>query len=539
MACALAAFSVSAAPLTPMRQNHPIHRGEAGKTTITTKAPAKVAENDVITEAPDGGKGQAYAVSSYAWYTNADYSAEFGTYSSAGEVVFTADAAYIKNPVVGYATDTYLKAEKVDDETYVAKLPFHLYDYDYYGTPFPYYLQICEKVESPYSGADYEPTDETEVTYKLVDGQFHLDLGYEPSYDTDGNLLPPEKILGLFDDYGWCFAGDAAQTWVPVDVEAQLAPAGLDTEDWQLIANNWGRNIKVGFDGNDIWLTGLSDYLPDGWVKGTVDGDKVILDSYQYLGMSLGQFIYYVTAEDSEDAAGVKIIDSYEFAYDAATKTIKANNPAIYMMYNGSATDEVFYLDYWNNPVICMPPVDMDFTPQAAMDLDWGDYFGYWGFNVFQFAVTNLSVDNYALDTANLYYRILFDGEVQTFYAEDSEGALEEDMTNIPFNGTYYDYFYDYDTNRQVYVYVDGLDSIGVQMVYIDADGKEYPSEVATLEFGSVGVGSITNTEAKESGCEYYDLNGKRVMNPGSGIFVVKSTLTDGTVKVAKKMLRK
>lgn len=533
LGCALVAVSASAAPVSSMRQQRVAPVRDRNNAEMPIKAPAKVADNDVITVAPEG-KSQAYAVNSYAWYTGADYSSVFGPYSSASEVVFTDDAAYIKNPVVGYATDTYIKANKVDDETYVVGLPCHFYDYDYYGTPFPYYLYVCEKADSPYGDVTYSPTADTEVTYKLIDGQLHLDLGYEPSYDSYGNLAAPDKILGIFDDYGWCYAGDAGQTWMPVDMDAQAAPAGLTTERWQLIANDWGRDIKVGFDGDTVWLTNLSDYLPEGWVKGTVDGDKVVIDSYQYLGMSLGQFIYYVTAVDADVEAGVTIVDSFEFAYDAAAKTIKADNPAVYMMYNGS-TEEVFYLDYWHNPVICVPPTDMDLTPRAAMDLDWGDYFGYWGFNVFQFSVTNLSVENYALDTANMYYRIFFDGELQTFYADESYGAFEEDMTNIPFNGTNYDYFYDYDTIRQVYVYVEDLESIGVQMVYIDADGKEYPSEIATLEFGSVDVESIS---ADVVASEYYDLSGRKIANPASGIYLVKATLSDGTVKIAQKMIR-
>ena len=198
---------------------------------------------------------------------------------------------------------------------------------------------------------------------------------------------------------------------------------------------------------------------------------------------------------------------------------------------------EVFYLDYWNNPVICVPPADMDLTPQPAMNLDWGDYFSYWGFNVFQFGVTNLSVQNYALDTSNMYYRILFDGEVQTFYAEDSDGALEKDMTNIPFNGTYYDYFYDYDTNRQVYVYVEGLETIGVEMVYVDAEGNEYVSEAATLDLGPVGVEAISQG-ADIMGREFYDLNGRRIANPAGGIFMVKSIFSDGSVKVNKRIFK-
>lgn len=498
-------------------------------------APARVADNDVITQAPEGSY-QAYAVSSYAWAV-VDYSGVYGEYNAAGEVVFTDDAAYIKNPLVGRATDTYLKAEKVDDETYVAKLPYHIYDEEYYGSLYGYDLQLCVKTVNDYGQVTYEPTEDTELTYKLIDGQLHLNLGNEPAYDSDGNLVPADKILGLFDEYGWCNVGDASQTWIPVDVEAQVAPDGIALEDWQLIANDWGRDIKVGFDGNDIWLTNLSDYMPGAWVKGAVVGDKVVFESYQYLGISLGQFIYYMTAVDADVAAGVEIVDSYEFAYDAAAKTIKADNPSVYMMLNGSK-EEVYYLDYWNNPVICVPPADMNLTPRPAMSLDWGDYFGYWGFNVLQFAVTNLSVDDYALDTANMYYRVLFDGEVETFYAEDSNGSLEEDMTNIPFSGTYYDYFYDYGTNRQVYVYTDGLESIGVQMVYIDADGKEYASEVATLNLSTDGIDKVAQ-EPEAARVDYYDLCGRKVDNPSSGIYIVKTTFLDGTFKSQKRILAK
>ncbi|MBP5560825.1 MAG: hypothetical protein J6X70_03370, partial [Muribaculaceae bacterium] len=81
---------------------------------------------------------------------------------------------------------------------------------------------------------------------------------------------------------------------VPTVVEV---PDGLETETWLFTAQDLSfddddnavyedvsRQVQVGFDGNDVYVQGLCDYLPDAWVKGVRNGNTVTFATGQYFG---------------------------------------------------------------------------------------------------------------------------------------------------------------------------------------------------------------------------------------------------------------
>ena len=79
-------------------------------------------------------------------------------------------------------------------------------------------------------------------------------------------------------------------------------PASLVTESYRLNAHifdgsSWevvDRTLQIGFDGNDVYLQGFSVYLPEAWIKGTLNDDftQVTFPS-QYFGNLYGNDIYF------------------------------------------------------------------------------------------------------------------------------------------------------------------------------------------------------------------------------------------------------
>lgn len=71
------------------------------------------------------------------------------------------------------------------------------------------------------------------------------------------------------------------------------------------------------------------------------------------------------------------------------------------------------------------------------------------------------------------------------------------------------------------YVYSDVADCASVTVNYVYSD--------------PTGINSVTTTANKIVSTQYYTLTGKRVTTPSKGLYIVKVTYTDGTVKTLKQ----
>lgn len=67
-------------------------------------------------------------------------------------------------------------------------------------------------------------------------------------------------------------------------------PAGLQTSDYVVSAMSYAAyadifyTAHVGIDGNDMYIQGLFEQMPEAWVKGTIEGNQVTFAPDQYLG---------------------------------------------------------------------------------------------------------------------------------------------------------------------------------------------------------------------------------------------------------------
>ena len=66
----------------------------------------------------------------------------------------------------------------------------------------------------------------------------------------------------------------------PKGPEVVVAPEGLKTDEWSINAmTNFGDPVSgfvnIGFDGADVYLQGLCTYLPESWIKGSLDGNTI------------------------------------------------------------------------------------------------------------------------------------------------------------------------------------------------------------------------------------------------------------------------
>lgn len=506
------------------------------------KVPMKEASDEMspIYEAP-AGETVLYSRDAIGFYV-AFIFITFGQQdTSAASVVYGDDGyAYIYNPFGGWSTNSYLKCE-VKDNKLVAQLPQPIYQETNDGETTNYYADLLYQQVDAEGNISYVPSDTEEVRTIswTVDGDsITMDMEYDATPDEEGYLQYPEVMFGMIDEEGtWTIAGDCAQTYEKVNYKTVEAPEGLTYEDWVMIVEGEGHVIPVGFDGNDVYIAGLSDYFPNSVVKGSIEGDKVVFESKQYMGETLGYFIHFMGATYDEET--YYLADNITFNYDAENKILKADAGTA-MILNASL-ERVYYLSIFADPELKARNMNPNQVPLDPIPTSYSNYLQDYGYNYLQFTLPNLNADDDLLDTENMYYQVFIDDELWVFEPGE-EYWIEEDMENIPYNFTDGKSIYASGASHTLYLYFEGFDTIGLKLFNVVGENT-YESNKVTLDIntmtytvddsGSSAVGNIAADKVATS-VEFYNLQGVKVDRPSKGIYVCKKTFEDGTSKVTK-----
>lgn len=142
-------------------------------------------------------------------------------------------------------------------------------------------------------------------------------------------------------------------------------------------------------------------------------------------------------------------------------------------------------------------------------------------------------IDGNLLDEGSLYYEILVDEEPLKFtlYFDDEE---ELESTRVPYAYTdFYDIWVEGE-DHTVYVYTGSDKEYRVRIVYINEKGETLYS--AAVGGGSDGVAGIAADEIESE--VWYDMQGRRVVKPASGMAIRVATLKDGRI-VRNKLIMK
>ena len=133
-------------------------------------------------------------------------------------------------------------------------------------------------------------------------------------------------------------------------------PAGVTIEEWNIStdwyqysssASDWvnysfNPTVKVAIDGNDIYIAGLCLYLEDAWIKGTIEGDKVIFPSGQYYGTTNSIDLWFVGQNLNNEIADVV------FDYNEGLCSLTLNS-SIFLFADAASADELSYYSYHSN----------------------------------------------------------------------------------------------------------------------------------------------------------------------------------------------
>ena len=444
------------------------------------KAPSRV---DVITEQPEG-ELRTYQRSGGAMYSVWGYL--FSTYQDGGalEIVFAEDGktVYLKDPISQAAAGTWVRAELSDNgKTLTMPLNQHIIFYDDEG-----YGLITAWINV---GIDENGNIQATPDLDIQEATFTIDDdGVISLVGSSGDVEAFEcSGLGLIydDDFTWTTYADWESVYTPFDATPVELPDDAVLEDYSMsyvdsYGSAGGKMIKVAMMDNDVYVQGFSSMVPDGVMKGTLNGDKVTFPSDQYIGIGSSLFLNMAGID-----ADYNLLDNLEFDYDATTRTMTAND--ILAVVAGMNIQEEY-----DQPVIA-PYVDHAATPANPEVIEFVDYGELDGYNYGSFNVPTVDTEGNFIDPNNLYYRIYFDDDELFTFGPDEYPYVEEFMTDVPYN---YTDGYDFGVGgATIYFYETGFQRVGIQSVF-RGGGEEHVSDIVYME--------LTDGSAPEGSAEVY-----------------------------------
>lgn len=478
------------------------------------------------------------------------------------------DEVYFYNILSALATDTYTEGHIAGNEITVEMGQCVMWvDDDSYYDPYGVLLGVLkanyyydEEEEETY--VFYEPDFSIDkVTYTLKeDGSLELNLPGDP-FDFE-NL--PEYVLGFYYSDTMTAVGpvDFYQIFNPLGEDnVVIVPDSLQTESYVYIDPYFhqGHIVEVGKDGDYLYIIGLSEDVPEGAVRATLDGNIATIPQNEIIGMYLDVVYIYTKCVvenpdydpydwESEECLLLPDDVVYKLIIDEETKTISSYDNDCYFCLN--MYENMYYaLEVYDDLVLNYGSYGVG-QPQEALRLAYITSLAPMiGYNYLGFIIPNVTVDNVLLREENIYYRIFIDGLPFTFENQegmDLAGQMVEMYPGVekPTQLLEYNFTNEWDIESLggtviVGFYMEGISTLGVQIVYKDnndPDSKEYAGRIVVLnvETGEIedGVEILQDEEIEQ--VSYFNMNGLPVNNPSAGLYIMKVKFKDGTVKSFK-----
>ena len=537
LAASLLCVGVQAANAAPVAKA-PTQRAHAPM----LKLPAGMASSDlpdyesIIWDQPDGelswlsSNSDSFTVEGYE--VSHDY-----VYGSAVRMVDAGNGeVYLNHLIAGYYTESWVKATREGDVLTITGPQAVNIDYNEDYEELTVYLVPME----------IQMIDETQATYVAA-----ADMTYTFTIGADGKLTNTDstRLLGLCSvvdpeadeaEFYWGGYGERDMTLTPVTATPLELPDGLTAESWvwrglDAYYDMTTRFVDVAVDGNDIYVSGLCPSLPQSWVKGQIEGDKVTFASQQYLGIDEGNmtlaYFYGIdlTLDEYGDVEEATLTETATFDYEAETKVLSGGSYAINSNLEEPAPSYMFM-----NVSVAYQERDVNAAPADPYDVHLLEDTGM-GTSVWC-QIPNYDVDGNILNPANLYYEIFIDGEVMVLDPNDYYwDIVDEATTLIPYEAEGYD-VYVAGEDHTVYIYQEVENSIGVRSVYINENGEALYSHISYDE--ALGIRNVSSPAAAVQSVEYYDLNGRRISRPTAGVAVAVTRYADGTVTTSKVLVK-
>lgn len=492
--------------------------------TLRNMATRSELDNTVIYEAPEG-RVEHYSTSGSAYMAIAGMVGELPVENFDTEMVFCDNGeVYWKNCITQMVPNTYIKGIDKGDRIEF-QFPQCIMSYpDAEGNSVDIYAHRMKyEIIDDETGEGWFYIDEDNDTVSLIKNE---------DGSLSGDVPKGEAILGMTTPEGeWYGYGNYDIVMTPGIEQAVEVPEGLETEPWAMISNGAGSFLRVGFDGDDVYFTEIFDFMPEAWVKGHIEGDKILIPN-QFVGtvelLSCAGYFRAITMEEDEeydDLMPVVHEEGITLAYDAEKRVMKSD---YYFALMGGPG---YLFEYMENPEIRWQPAEVEINLQDPVIVDCFDYDDFLNYGAVAFTLPALNKDGYLIDSNNIYMRMFVDGD--PFEFDPEEYTDFDEMTEwVPFSLNGYDIHSEGSYHRFDFYFM-GADTIGIQAKYVDGD-IEYTTPIVTATTTSVKGIDADNILS----VSYTDLSGVTVSRPEKGFYVKTVIMKDGSIHSYKVLVK-
>ena len=308
--------------------------------------------------------------------------------------------------------------------------------------------------------------------------------------------------------------------YIPPTVEV---PANLETEKYlmKFFYKESGQNVQdnievsVGHIGDEWYIQGLCDYIPQAWVKGTMENNVLTIPMWSMGAIQVMNATYHLvfsgaTFNYDEQKSQLKSVSGYKNTNDA-----------------GTAME-----DFFN--ITMTKIVEKVATPKTpACQFRRSDYGSYY---CLYLSIPLEDTNGDPMLSDKLSYIIKGEKMGLTFdvtFTTDKYTKLTEDMTEIPYNfsdnydiSNYLIYMTNMEINEHHPEVIENMrkwSRIGVQSIYTGG-GERKESAIGwfnlTNFWPSDGIEAIS-AEQPNGKTVIFDLSGRQVENPSKGIYIV------------------
>lgn len=365
-----------------------------------------------------------------------------------------------------------------NSETGVGDITFHLSEGGVMSTED--YLQVCDVPEEP------------EAVYMVWYG----------AVLTPGEIEKPETV-------------ELPEGLTAVSYVLTGKSLGNDREGNE-VYNPVATAVKVAFDeaGNEVYIQGFCKYLPEAWVKGTLDNNVVTVPTGQYFGSYRGLVdLYFIGTNDSwEDVCDI----TFTLSRDRRTLSTKD-----WLLTSGGTTIEDVYTAWLD--VTLTKPEDKAAMPAAPSIVHFEEWEAVYGYGWVELYVPIVDVEGDTLLVDKLSYKLYVDeaGKVSEYkFTTALYEELKENMIEVPFT---FDENWDFrQDGTTIYVSLNSptatYDRMGVQTIYRGGNVVNR-TEISWFDIRRNAIRDIEEAD-RASYDVLYNLSGQRVGHAAKGIYI-------------------
>lgn len=294
--------------------------------------------------------------------------------------------------------------------------------------------------------------------------------------------------------------------------------------EFQITTEKYQRPVTVGYDGDDLYIQGLAENVPEAWAKATKNAaGQYVIPKGQYLGTIIlygNTYDYYIASVTRTNS-----LDDVRLTYNAEDGSLSTTQTIV---LNGSEKTLAAY--YWIKDFTIKPIAEKEATP-ANPELSFHAEKSPYGSTTWYYAsifvpLVDTNGDPMAADKLSYMFYRKKDGETAPVTFRKSQYyMLEEDMTEIPFGfsdkldiGLYFVYF-----EKQGISELQSWSDLGMQSIY-RGNGVEHRSDITWFDLAAFWQSSGISTPRNDNGGRtgtVYNLSGQRVDNPKKGLYIV------------------